>query len=180
MRPRSNVRLTSELTHQGSNTKTHENPKATRLPAVRRALLGLTLLVNFFVNAFRRLPPVPRLLVYTAGSIDDVLDELLGLLCVLLPLSLPLSLVPIVGAPGLPALGPTRAALVLHGRGHEVRNDLSRRARVDPAGEGEESAEDDAPFDEPEREHDRAVEAGKGEVRAEDGEEGGDDGVWSG
>ena len=86
-----------------------------------------------------------------------------------------------MGAPGFPALGPTRAStLVLNSRGDDVREHLGGRTGVDPSGEREEGANDDAPLHEPEGEHDGAVEAREREVRAEDGEERGDDCVGGG
>ena len=142
-----------------------------RLPALCRARpLRLTLLVDFFIHPLRRLPPIPRLLVYIPSGINDVLDELLGLLRVFLPLSLLRSLIPIVRTPRLPTLWPTRATLVLHRHRHKVHQKLCWRTRVYPTRQGEHCTEDDAPLHEPKREHHGAVEARKREVHAEDRE----------
>jgi len=165
--------------------KRNGTTKPQRLSALCRArplatLLGLALLVDLLIYALRRLPPIPRLLVYISGGVDDVLDELLCLLRVLLPLTVPLLFIPIMGTPRLPTLWPTRATLVLHSRRCDVRQNLSWRTGVHPGRYGEQDTEDYAPLHEPERKHHAAVKARKREVHAKYGEQGGDDGVWGG
>lgn len=135
-----------------------------RLSALRRArplsaLFGLTLFVDLLIHALCGLPPIPRLLVYIPGGVDNVLDELLRLLRILIALRLPLSLIPVMRTPRLPALWSTGATLVLQSRRNETRQYLCRGTGVYPTREREQGAEDDTPLHEPKREHHAAVKA---------------------